>query len=115
MLWMHSWEMRTRWLQRVWGKEWEVVCMTPTEREMLRWLQTIKADLGQLDILVEDEKCQQANRINTKGTLAQIQYLLKSRSPVRLRNQIRHELKILRRYHMQQQSKTNPKKNRRVK
>lgn len=82
---------------------------------MLRWLNLVHADLGQLDILVEDQKCQQANRINTKGTLAQVQYLLKSRSPVRLRNQVRHELRILRRYRMQMQSKTQPKKNRRIK
>ena len=89
--------------------------MTPTEKKMFRWVQKMRADMGQLDILVEDEKCQQANRINTKGTLAQIQYLLKSRSPVRLRNQIRHELRILRRYHIAQQSKVVPKKNRRIK
>lgn len=88
--------------------------MTPTERKMLRWVRERRADLGQLDILVEDQKCQAANRINTAGTLAQIRYLLKAFSPRELRNAVRNEMKILRRYHMETQSKVKPKKNRRI-
>lgn len=89
--------------------------MTPTERRIVRWCRKVGADLGQLDIMVEDIKCQQANLINNHGLVAQVRYLLKHKTPLELKQAMRHELKMLRQHHMSLQSKTKPKKNRRIK
>lgn len=87
--------------------------MSQDQIELVGFVKAMNADLGQLDILVEDVKCQQANVINGKGIEKQVEYLLKHYSPVGLRNLIRHEMKFLNARQMSTQSKVHPAKNQR--
>lgn len=89
--------------------------MTHDEKEMVQFVRERGADLGQLDIMVEDIKCRQAQIINSRGLEAQVKYLLQHRSPVNIRNWVRHEMKILREHGMVTQSKVVPEKNVRIK
>ena len=58
-----------------------------------------------LDLLVQDQKMQQANRINSVGMETQVQYLLKTMTGEELVKTVQHELQMLKKYHMKQQSK----------
>ena len=58
-----------------------------------------------LDILVQDEKMQAANLINTAGMEAQVKYLLTKMTAEEILDTVKHEFEMLRRYHMKCQSK----------
>lgn len=79
--------------------------------KLFRWIKKMDADLGQIDILVEDRLCQRALAINKKGLVAQLKFLRKYYTDLEIRELIWHELQILRTHGMQQQSKLVPKKN----
>lgn len=82
---------------------------------LMKWCKSMNADVGQLDILVEDLLCQQATRINTRGLKAQLQFLLQHMSEKELKVNIRHELYQLRKYQMRLQSKLHPENNIKIK
>jgi hypothetical protein len=77
----------------------------------LEWLREQGYTEDHLAILVEDQKCQSANRINNKGLEKQLDYLLTTMEWDELVGALRHERKILRRYGMASQSKLHPEKN----
>jgi hypothetical protein len=58
-----------------------------------------------LDILVQDQKMQAANAINSEGMDAQVRYLLTRMSEDELVKTVEHEMKTLRKYGMKSQSK----------
>lgn len=77
-----------------------------------KYLQNMHADLGQLDILVEDIKCQEANRINNKGVWTQICFLYsKGNSVETIKEMAKRELTVLQRNNMARQSKCVPENN----
>jgi len=79
--------------------------MTIGDRKLIAWCRKVGADLGQLDILVEDIKCRQATEINRKGLEGQVLYLRKHLTREELRKCIWQELQLLQRYGMVRQSK----------
>lgn len=89
--------------------------MTLAEKKMLQYVKFVGADLGQLDILVEDIKCQQATLINQRGTLAQVKYLLQHHTPEELKRVVNHEVDTLRKHQMKLQSKARPERNVKIK
>lgn len=74
-------------------------------------IRDLGADTGQLDILVQDQLCQTANRINNNGTQAQVKFLLKRMKSKELLESVRHEMYMLRQHHMKMQNKLIPKRN----
>ena len=58
-----------------------------------------------LDILVQDQKMQAANIINSEGIEAQVKYLLTRMSDEELVKTVEHEMNTLRKYGMKSQSK----------
>ncbi len=58
-----------------------------------------------LDLLVQDQKMQAANKINSSGIEAQIGYFLKVMTEEELVQSVEHEFKILGKYNMRFQSK----------
>ena len=58
-----------------------------------------------LDILVQDQKMQAANVLNSSGMEAQINYLLTRLEPEEVIKSVEHEFEMLRRYNMRTQSK----------
>lgn len=84
--------------------------------ELKKWCKEAGADLGQIDILVEDIKFQEANRINSNGLWAQICFLYsKGSSAAEIKSKIKKEITTLQRYQMARQSKTVPELNVRLK
>jgi hypothetical protein len=58
-----------------------------------------------LDILVQDQKMQAANVLNSSGMEEQIRYLLTRMEPEEVVAAVKHEFEMLRRYNMKTQSK----------
>ena len=58
-----------------------------------------------LDLLVQDQKMQAANRINTGGMEMQLKYLLSTMEPEEVLKTVEHEFQMLGKYHMKFQSK----------
>ena len=81
------------------------------KKKLRIWIRKINAHYGQIDILVEDHKAQQANKINTQGLRAQIDYLTRYYKPKSLRHMIWGELTMLQKHGMKRQSKNIPENN----
>lgn len=81
------------------------------KKKLRKWIRRMGANYGQLDILVEDVKCQQANKINTRGLRAQVDYLTQYYKTKTLRNMIWHELTQLQKHGLKRQSKAVPENN----
>lgn len=77
----------------------------------VQWLREHGFNEDHLAILVEDQKCQAANRINSKGMSSQVQYLLTCFDWKDLVSSVQNERKLLASYGMKSQSKVLPEKN----
>ena len=77
----------------------------------LEWLREHGFNEDHLGILVEDQKCQAATRINAKGMEAQLRYLLTCLEWKDVVSSAQHERNMLTRLGMKSQSKLVPEKN----
>ena len=82
-----------------------------TVTQLVAWVKKHNADLGQLEILVEDAKCLEAREICSKGLRAQVKYLMSKMHSSEIRKMIRWEMFILRQHGMKMQSKVVPEHN----
>lgn len=79
--------------------------------QKVEWLREHGFNEDHLSILVEDQKCQSATRINAKGMESQVHYLLSVFEWKELVSNVQHERNMLTRLGMKSQSKLNPEKN----
>lgn len=77
----------------------------------LEWLREQGFNEDHLGILVEDQKCQSATRINAKGMELQLRYLLTCLKWEEIVSSVQHERKMLTSLGMKSQSKLIPEKN----
>jgi len=77
----------------------------------LDWLREHGFNEDHLGILVEDQKCQAATRINAKGMQAQLSYLLTVLEWKDVVSSVQHERNMLTKLGMKSQSKLVPEKN----
>ena len=77
----------------------------------LDWLREHGFNEDHLGILVEDQKCQAATRINAKGMQAQLSYLLTVLEWKDVVSSVQHERNMLTKLGMKSQSKLVQEKN----
>jgi hypothetical protein len=82
-----------------------------TRTEKLEWLKAKGYRSEDLNLMVEDQKCQAANRINNDGFEAQLDYLLKMLTWEEIRAALWRERQFLQNRGMKSQSKVHPERN----
>lgn len=78
---------------------------------LISWIKEQHANLGQLDILVEDIFAQRAMGINTRGIKSQLQVLRQVYTDKEIKVLVAHEMQLLQSRGMVMQSKNIPENN----